>query len=235
MVTATESVHIGAELPERISTLLLDLDGTLVDTTYFHTVAWFLACDELGEHRPMAAIHPLIGMGGPELMHELLGRSSESLSAAHDRIFSEYLASVRPLPGAPELVAFGATRGLHVCVVTSSGDDVVDSLMAPLGGVGAVDDVVHAGMAERTKPHPDLFQVALERVRVPPSEALAVGDAVWDVRSAASAGVACVGLESGGTARAALIHAGAVDVYRDARQMLHEWRGNPGEAPGTGE
>jgi len=216
-------------LPDRVSTLLLDLDGTLVDTTYLHTVAWFLAFDEVGEGRPMSLIHPLIGMGGDELVVEVIGRPSERAIAAHDRWFTQYLPAVRPLPGARDLVAHGTAAGLHLCIVTSSGDDAVDALVAPLGGPDAVDDVVHSGMADRTKPHPDLFEVALDRAGVPPTEALAVGDAVWDVTSASAAGVVCVGLESGGTTRQSLFEAGAVGVYRDAGEMVRAWKGMPEE------
>jgi len=210
-------------LPDRVSTLLLDLDGTLVDTTYFHTVAWFLAFDEAGVRQPMWTIHPLIGMGGDELVTELIGRPSDVVSAAHDRRFAEYLPAVRALPGAKDLLDRGAAAGLRVCIVTSSKDDVLDSLLVPLGGAEAVDDIVHSGMADRTKPHPDLFEVALDRAGVPASEALAVGDAVWDVTSAAAAGVACVGLESGGSTRRSLTDAGALDVFADARQLVDDW------------
>ena len=209
-------------LPERLTTLMLDLDGTLVDTTYFHTVAWFLAFDEVGARQPMWTIHPLIGMGGDELVTELLGHPSERVADAHDRRFAEYLPSIRALPGARDLVELGAATGLTVCIVTSSKEEVLDGMLAPIGGPESVDHVVHSGMVDHTKPHPDLFHAALAQSGAEPSQVLAVGDAVWDVAAAGAAGIACIGLESGGSSRQSLSEAGAVDVFVDARELVED-------------
>ena len=211
------------ELPARVSTLLVGLDGALVETSYLHTVAWFLAFDEAGHRQPMRAIHPLVGTGGDDLVTELLGGPSEDVTASHDRRFADYLPSVRALPGAKDLLDQGSAAGLRMCIVTSSNDDVLDGLLAPLGGSDAVDDVVHSGMAARSMPHPDLFEVALDRAGVPASEALAVGGAPCDIAAASAAGIACVGLRSGGSTRRSLAAAGAVGVFADARELVEDW------------
>ena len=92
----------------RTGAVFLDLDGTLVDTTYLHTYAWWRALDDAGERIPMAAVHPLIGMGSRELLASLLGREDHSISESHGRYFARLHSLVRPLPGADDLI-----RRLH--------------------------------------------------------------------------------------------------------------------------
>ncbi len=222
-------------VPDSVSTLLVDLDGTLVDTTFVHTMAWSLAFDDAGApHQPMWLVHPLVGTGGDELVTRLVGEPSDEVVAAHARRFAEHLPGVRVLPGADDLLARVTATGRRVCIVTSSGDEVADALVALLGGTGAVDDVVHGGMVATPGPDGSLIGLALERAGVPPTSALALGDSVWDVASASGAGVSCLGIESGGTARVDLYRAGAVDVFRDVRALVDTWDAfGPGTAGAT--
>jgi HAD superfamily hydrolase (TIGR01509 family) len=211
-------------VPDDVGVLLVDLDGTLVDTNYLHTVAWALALEDVGVPvPPMAVVHHLIGMGAEELVGRLLGAADDDVAAAHDRRFAEFLPSVRPLPGAADFLARAAASARSVVLVTSSDEQLTGRLLAPLGGTEVVDDIVHGGMVGRTKPHPEPYLTALERAGVPPDAALAVGDSEWDVRSAAAAGVPCLGLETGGTDRVTLYGAGARDVFADLEQLVQAW------------
>lgn len=205
---------------------MTDLDGTLIDTTYLHTVAWWRALDEAGHTVPMVVINPLIGMGGDELLHELLGRTDDAISDAHDRHFKEIRTSLRALPGATDFLARAGAEA-DIILVTSAKEDDLPVLLAPLGGDGAFADVVHSDMVDRSKPHPDLFGVALERAGARPESTLAVGDARWDVHAAESAGVACVGIATGGTPASALAESGAVAVYRHLPELLGRWASSP--------
>src|SRR3954451_1096672 len=86
------------------SALLVDLDGTLVDTTYLHAFAWSRALMDVGEWAPMSTIHALIGMGGDQLLPALLGRDDEEASARRDVRFAELIHEARPLRGAAGLL-----------------------------------------------------------------------------------------------------------------------------------
>lgn len=200
-----------------------DLDGTLVDTTYLHTVAWWRALDEAGEPRPMSEIHPLIGMGGPELLSELLGHDDDAIVASHGAHFESMHPWVRALPGASALLRTLAEEHIQVVIVSSTHEKDLGALLRPLGCDDVIDEIIHGEEVDHAKPAPDGFSAALDRMGLAPEHVVAVGDAVWDVEAAGRAGIPCFGVESGGTNRRRLIDAGAVSVYGDCARLLEVW------------
>ena len=118
-------------------------------------------------------------------------------------------------------------RGARVAVVSSSKPEDAEALLALIASRAAIDYVIHSQDADRAKPEPDLFQVALARAAVGPDEALAVGDAEWDVRAAARAGVGTIGVVTGGTSPERLREAGALETYGSCQAILDEWSASP--------
>ena len=198
--------------PDR-GAVLLDVDGTLVDTTYLHTIAWWRALSEAGQVRPMSQIHPLIGMGSTELLETLLGEDDKKISEAHGRFFGEYHPWIRPLPGARELMQHISDDGPLVVLVTSAKERDLPALLGALNCDDLIDDLVHGEEVESAKPSPDLFEVALERIGVASDHSVALGDAVWDIEAAKRAGLPCIGVLTGGIDRDRLAEAGAVEVH----------------------
>lgn len=207
--------------------VLFDLDGTLLDTAYLHTYAWWRALDEAGELRPMSAVHPLIGMGSRELLCALLGRHDQGISDAHGRYFSELHPQVRVLPGAATLLRAVAAAGGQVAVVTSAKPRDLPALLGPLGCDDVIDELVHGEEADQAKPAPDLLELALARAGVDPGRTVSVGDAVWDVQAARRVGVRCVAVATGGVAPAVLREAGAAAVYDSCADLLGRWDDSP--------
>lgn len=207
--------------------VFFDLDGTLVDTTYLHTYAWWQALDDAGITVPMSKIHPLIGMGSSGVLETLVGHDDEALSEHQGERFRALHPSVRALPAAVSLIERVNEEGGRAVVVTSAKERDLEALFAPLGGPDVVSAIVHSADAPRPKPDPDPFAVAIERTGAEPRRALAVGDSVWDVEAAAKVGVACIGLQTGGIAREDLHRAGAVAVYRDCVDLLEHWPSSP--------
>jgi HAD superfamily hydrolase (TIGR01509 family) len=210
---------------ENPKAVLFDVDGTLVDTTYLHAVAWWEAFAQAGHDVPMAWIHRAIGMGSDQLLDVLLPAerdtsSDAAISAAHGALYSVYWSRLRPLPGAADLLRACHQHGLRVVLASSADPAELDVLMAALDADGAVDEATSAGDVDQSKPAPDLVQVALDKVGLRPAEAMFVGDAVWDAQACQRAGVPCVGVLSGGISQAELLEAGAVRVYRDAAEIL---------------
>ncbi len=212
-------------MSEPLRAVLFDVDGTLVDTNYLHVVTWWQAFAQGGYHVPMADIHRAIGMGSDQMLDHLLpadrDRDADSgLSASHDALYATYWTRLRPLPGAVELLRACKARGLAVVLASSAGEAESGVLRAALDAEDAIDDATFAGEVERTKPAPDLVQIALEKAAVPAGQAVFVGDTVWDVQASRKAGVPCIGLLSGGIGRQELVDAGAAQVYAGPGELL---------------
>ncbi len=207
--------------------MFFDVDGTLVDTNYLHTFAWWRALDDAGERRPMAHLHRLIGMGGTEVLTTLLGHDDDEISAAQSGYFSELDGFVSALPGADDLISRVSDRGAMVVIVTSANQKGLTSALNTLGARDRIDLIISGEDAERAKPHPDLFSIALQRADVPAASVLALGDAVWDVKAAAKVGIGCTAVETGGFSEGELRDAGALAVYRSCTDLLAHWNESP--------
>ena len=208
--------------------LILDLDGTLVDTVYAHVFAWQRALAEAAMPIDGWRIHRRIGMSGGlftravarELGRPLAPEEVEAIQARHGELFAELLPERRPLPGAVELLADLREAGVAHGIATSGRRPEIDASLDALG-VGSATVVVERGDVLRAKPEPDLFLACSERLGVPPEECYVVGDAVWDLLAARRARMLSVGLLSGGYGDDELTRAGAFRVYRDAEELRH--------------
>jgi HAD superfamily hydrolase (TIGR01509 family) len=209
------------------SGFLFDVDGTLVDSNYLHTVAWSRALRDGREWAPMNAIHRLVGMGGDQLVPKLLGHDSPTASEARPRRFRELIDEVRAFPGATDLLRTLHGLGAVVVLATSSPADELNVSLRVLDAEDAIDAHTTRDDVARSKPAPDLFRAALRVAGIDPDRALAVGDSVWDIEAAGAAGVGCIGVESGGFSHHELSEAGAVHVYRDVQEMLDHLSGGP--------
>lgn len=207
--------------------VLLDLDGTLVDTNYLHTLAWSRAFRDVGEWAPMNAIHRLVGMGGDQLVRELLGDDRPGIAEARAARYRALLPEARAFPGASDLVRALHRRGLATVLATSSPADELDAAMDLLSIGDVLDGQTTADDVEQAKPSPEVFCTAMGSAGVDPARALAIGDSVWDVEAARAAGIACIAVESGGFSRHELSEAGALLVFRDVGELLLQIHATP--------
>ena len=206
---------------------LFDLDGTLIDSVYEHTLAWREALEKMGIALPTASIHRRIGMSGGLLVHAFEREAGVKFSSAqvermhglHSAAYKKRSQQVRPLPGARDLLL--ELSHLHVpWAIATSGKlkDAKPSLaMLKLSAKVPIitrDDVEHA------KPEPDLFLAAAAKLGVEMPHCVVVGDSVWDLLAAQRAHALGVGLLSGGFGENELERAGAYRVYRDPADLL---------------
>ena len=209
--------------------VLFDVDGTLIDSAYLHTLAWWQAFRQAGYDVPMARIHRHVGMGGARLVDSLLPEGRDkSLDAeilgAHAGIFGTYWPSLRPLDGARDLLAQCCEGGLAVALASSARDADLKALRSSLAADSFIHAATSANDAERSKPEPDILIAALAAIGVEASDAVYVGDAVWDVYAADRLGVPTIGVTCGGTSEAELREAGAIEVYSGPRELLDRLR-----------
>jgi len=220
-------------IPESVDGVLFDADGTLVDSTYFHTVSWWQSFAQQSVTVPMAILHRAIGMGADKLIQHVLDEAgidaevdAEQATAAHDAFYSGYWAQLQPLPGARAVLERCHRAGIATVLASSASERELAVLRRVLDSDDWIDVATCSADAGATKPAPDLVEVALQKAGLAADRALFVGDAVWDIEAAKKLDVAGLGLESGGTGAAELRRAGAVATYRDPQQLLRrseEW------------
>jgi HAD superfamily hydrolase (TIGR01509 family) len=207
--------------------LLFDVDGTLFDTNYLHTLAWWRAFVDAGEWAPMNAIHRLVGMGSDQLVVELLGHESPEAVAARPRRYQELITEARAFPGATDLLRACHQKGLMVVIASSAAKDELDALLERLDAEESIDVSTSADEVETSKPDPEVFLQAMEVGAVDPKRALAVGDSIWDIQAARAAHIGCVAVETGGYSAHELREEGALQVYRDVRELLDQFATSP--------
>jgi len=200
--------------------VLFDIDGTLVDTSYLHTVAWWQALRDAGHEVPMREIHRAIGMGSDKLVPHLIGRDDDDLSTAHAHHYAPYLERLVAFDGAADLLRECSRRRLTVVLATSAEAWQLDRLRRAIGADDAVDHVTDASDVESSKPAPDIVEVALKASGLSAESTVMVGDTKWDVEAAAKAGVRCVAMTTGGWSEQELRDSGAVEVYAGPRDLL---------------
>ncbi|KGQ22895.2 HAD family hydrolase [Thermus filiformis] len=179
--------------------LLFDLDGTLADTDPLHLLAWQEVLRPYG-----LAVDPrfyrerISGRLNPEIVRDLLGlegKEAEELIEAKEALFRRLARDLRPTPGLPALLRFAEERGLAWGVVTNAPRENARHVLEALGLRPPL--LVLAEEVGRGKPDPLPYRVALERLGLPPEEALAFEDSPSGVRSAVGAGIPTVGLLTG--------------------------------------
>ena len=200
--------------------VLFDIDGTLVDTSYHHTVAWWQAFRDAGIQVPMREIHRGIGMGADQMLPHLIGRDDEDLRTGHEHHYAPYLERVQAFEGAGDLLRACKSRGLVVVLASSAGDNAISRLRRGIDADEAIDYVTTSSDVEASKPAPDIMQVALERAGLKPADAVMVGDTRWDVESAVRAGLPCVTVMTGGWSGDELRAAGAAEVWESPVDLL---------------
>ena len=195
---------------------LFDVDGTLMDTNYHHTIAWSRAFRRYGLTPPLWRIHRAIGMGGDHLVTEVAGadveeRLGDELRSAWSQEYAPLLGEVQPFEGARELLWQVKQRGHAVVLASSAPQDHLDHYIELLGAADLLDAVTSADDAERTKPEPDLVTVAVEQAGG--GLAIMIGDSTWDAIAAQKVDVATIAVRTGGFSTEELRTVGAIAVY----------------------
>ncbi|WP_028645118.1 HAD family hydrolase [Nocardioides sp. URHA0020] len=208
----------------RGSAVLFDIDGTLVDSTYHHALAWHRAFAVLGDPPPMWRLHRAIGMGGDKLVGEVAGDDTEDEHGdeLRDRWREEYLkirAEVVALPGAADLVRKLSQDGFRVALASSGDPQFAREAVDLLGIADLVETLTSSEDVEASKPEPDLVGVTLDRLG-DVERAVFVGDTPYDVAAANRAGLGCLSVLTGGFSRSELSQAGAVVVAESLSELL---------------
>lgn len=211
--------------------MLLDIDGTLVDSNDAHARAWVEVLEEFERPASFERVRRLIGKGGDKLLSEVTGIPNESELARtiKDRrkalFMQEYLPQVRPFPKVRELLERFRADGLGLIIATSAGEEEMHALVEVAGIADLLDNKTSSSDAARSKPDPDIVAAALQRAQVSPEEAWMLGDTPYDVEASLRAGVKMIALRSGGWGDEDL--AGAEVIYENAAELLTRYNSSP--------
>jgi HAD superfamily hydrolase (TIGR01549 family) len=203
-------------------TVVLDVDGTLVDSNYLHTRAWQRAFSSVGLIVPAWRIHRAIGMGGERLVpyvtsDEVEDAQGDAVRAAWEEEVDDVIDQVEPFAGASDLLRALKYRGLKVVLATSGKPTHTDHAMKVLEADDLIDHLTTSEDVDASKPAPNLLTTAREAVGG--TAAVAIGDSVWDAKAAGAAGMRMVGVLSGGSGCDELVTAGAEQVYADVEGL----------------
>jgi phosphoglycolate phosphatase-like HAD superfamily hydrolase len=207
--------------PPHRTAVLLDLDGTLIDSCYVHVLSWAEAFQAAGYDVAMADIHAAIGMGGDRLVPWLLGGApdgADEISADHKRRFLDRSELLRPTAGAVALIEDLERRRMPFVIATSAGGEERSAL---LGCLGREDlPTVDSGDVESSKPAPDPLLAARDGFEERPDHVVMVGDAPWDAMAAVRAGFEAIAVRCGGFGDTVLASAGFSRIVDAPRGLV---------------
>jgi HAD superfamily hydrolase (TIGR01509 family) len=213
--------------------VIFDVDGTLVDSVDLHAEAWRRVLGEFGRDVKLSDVRAQIGKGGDELLKVFLSpdeieKDGKTLDERHGALFkAEYMSQVRPFPGVRGLFEHLIARGHRIALGSSGKEDEVEHHKR-LCGIEDLDLMQTTSEdAEKSKPHPDIFQAALKKLGVGPEQAVAVGDTPYDASAAGKAGIVAIGVMCGGFPADDLRGAGCVALYDGPADMLARYEGSP--------
>ncbi|MGQ0714130.1 MAG: HAD family hydrolase [Gemmatimonadaceae bacterium] len=208
--------------------ILLDIDGTLLDSNDAHAAAFVKAFAEHGIEIPFDHVRPLVGMGSDKLIPSLTGFEHDSddgerVSARKKGIFEDrYLPHLKPTPGGRELLERFLADGLTLVVATSAGGDEMSGLLERAGIEDLIHDATSSGDVENSKPDPDVIGAAIKKSKLDPEELIMLGDTPYDIEAAAKAGVKTIALRCGGWWDDDALSA-SIAIYDDPADLLTHW------------
>jgi phosphoglycolate phosphatase-like HAD superfamily hydrolase len=211
--------------------VLLDVDGTLVDSNDAHARAWVEALQEHDVDISFGQVRRLIGMGGDKLLPLAAGIQDESaegqrITQRRGEIFMmKYLPILRAFPGTKELLRRMHTDGLRLAVASSAKSDELNALLKICGADDVIETKTSSDDAERSKPDPDIVRAALKDLGLGPAKVMMLGDTPYDIEAAARTEVRTIALRCGGWGELDL--SGAVAIYLDPAELLRNYESSP--------
>jgi HAD superfamily hydrolase (TIGR01509 family) len=221
------TIYIGG--PIMVEAVLCDIDGTLIESNQLHAEAWKDAFGVAGIDLDLETIRREIGKGGDQLIPVFVPFwrrriLEEPLETYRKFVFkTQYLDQVRPFPNTRELFHRFKKAGIRTALASSASKDELETYKALARISDLVDVSITADDVDRSKPYPDVFAAALQRLRCNPENVLALADTPWDAESAGKIGVRTLGVTTGGWTPQELYDAGCIEVYKDISELLENF------------
>ena len=217
-----------------ITSVIFDIDGTLVDSVDLHAEAWREALERFGKKVSFAEVRRQIGKGGDQLMPVFLSREElqnfgDELEQYRSDLFKkEFLPRVKAFPDVRQLFQRISEDDKRIALASSAKGDELKTYKAIAGIEDLVETETSSDDADRSKPYPDIFQAALAQLGdVRPDNVVVVGDTIYDAEAAGKAHLRTIGVMCGGWSEEDLRRAGCIAVYRDPADLLNGYDASP--------
>jgi HAD superfamily hydrolase (TIGR01549 family) len=217
-----------------LKAIIFDIDGTLVDSVDLHARAWQETFRHFGREVEFGQVRHQIGKGGDQLMPvffsaEELERFGEEMETFRGDLYKrEYISRVRAFPQVRELFERIRRDGTRIALASSAKKDELKVYKDLARITDLIEEETSADDAERSKPHPDIFEAALASLGdVRADEAVVVGDTPYDAEAAGKINLRTVGVLCGGFPEAELRAAGCAHIYRDPADLLARYDASP--------
>jgi HAD superfamily hydrolase (TIGR01549 family) len=220
--------------PETIRAVIFDIDGTLVDSVDLHAEAWQRAFQEFGKKVSFVEVRRQIGKSGDQLLPvflsptelEKFGKELEEYRS--DLYKREYLPRVKPFSQVRELFERIRQDGKRIALASSAKEEELETYKK----IAQIDHLIQAATssddAEKSKPHPDIFQAALKDLNgIAPDRAIVVGDTPYDAMASAGANLRAIGILCGGWSENDLRKAGCIAIYQNPEDLLERYDRSP--------
>ncbi len=213
-----------------LKAVIFDVDGTLVDSVDLHAKAWQDAFKDFGHDFEFDQIRQQIGKGGDQLLpvfltQEEIEAKGEELETHRGKVLKQrYLSQIQAFPGVKALFERLRNDGIRTVLASSAKADEVETYMSITGIEDLVDEQTSSEDAEKSKPHPDIFQAAMKKLDgITPADVLVIGDTPYDAEAAGKAGLRAVGVLCGGFPEAELRKAGCIAIYGGPEDLLRQY------------
>jgi HAD superfamily hydrolase (TIGR01549 family) len=217
-----------------VENVIFDVDGTLVDSVDEHAEAWRRAFLEFGRDVPFAHVRSQIGKGADQLLpvfftEEELRTFGQELDTYRSRLFKEqFLPKVRAFPRVRDLVERLKRDGMRIALASSAKGEELQHYLRICRIEDLIDAKTSKDEAEKSKPHPDIFEAALVKLGRPdPRTALVVGDTPYDAIAATKLSLPTLGVLCGGFPAEDLRTAGCRALAKDPADLLARYEANP--------
>jgi phosphoglycolate phosphatase-like HAD superfamily hydrolase len=217
-----------------VTAAVFDVDGTLVDSVDLHAEAWQRAFQHFGRDVPLERVRREIGKGADQLLpvfftpEEIREFGDELTEYRADLYKRRYLPSVRPFPRVPDLLSRLVRDGRRVLLASSAKQYELGRILDLLGARDLIEGVISADDVDRSKPCPDIFEAALDRLgSVDLREVMVIGDTPYDAEAAGKLGLSTIGVLGGPFSEMELLEAGCIAVYRDPADLLARYDSSP--------
>lgn len=214
-----------------IKAVILDIDGTLIDSNSAHAETFVRSFAEFGKTVPFEEMRCLIGMGADKILEKYLSDDEieefgEEIKEFRKKLlFDEYLEHVQVFPKLREFLNKLCSDDKKIVLASSAGDDEIEKYKKLMKVSDLLEEETSADDAEESKPDPDIFQAAFDKLEgeVKKHESLIIGDTIYDAEAAVKAGIKIIGVESGGWTREKLLREGCEMVFKDIAEIFENY------------